>query len=566
MRALARELGVPPMTIYHYAPSREYLHALVVDDILSEIRVPGTNEGDWEERLRRLLHDARRVFAEHPGVSAHFGDGGSDEGARLADGVLTILADGGFSPQSAVVCFTTLFTFMTGQIDLDAMSHFVAHSVATATLDNVTRSATLLARGALRARLRRCHGGAEEDASSAVKDERQEPRRKPADRVCWQSGYPGIDMQVRDVTFDWADLSAVPEAVSVVGSQRNSRHRSRDADWFSRRAAGDLRPQRSCLEVGQGLASPRDTASPWCGRATRSCLWVSDPGFVFEVGPDDGDEEWSAVFGRGVHVASRPPRVVKMTLDGEILVDLPIPPREPESPPGMMGDYCPCGTAIDEERFGGNGDIWVADGYGSSLVHRFDSQGNHRSTLTGEEGADASSAPTPFSSIGEAARPRNSTSPTGRTAVFRFTTWTDKYLRTFGDAFSEQPKRVRRMGRPACRLPSCTHDSQWLTLMDNFIGYVGATDSARTGTGWPERPGWPNVVSSVGRVERAHPPTERIQLSTLTGCGRRWQPLRFGMAHRWPLHQTHDRRVAEAIDGSRGFSLTRRSRCGRARR
>jgi TetR/AcrR family tetracycline transcriptional repressor len=142
MRALARELGVPPMTIYHYAPSREYLHSLVVDDILSEIRVPGPKEGDWEERLRTLLHDARRVFAEHPGVSAHFGDGGSREGARLADGVLTILADGGFSPQSAVVCFTTLFTFMTGQIDLDAMSHFVAPSVATATLENVTRSAS----------------------------------------------------------------------------------------------------------------------------------------------------------------------------------------------------------------------------------------------------------------------------------------------------------------------------------------------------------------------------------------------------------------------------------------
>ena len=56
--------------------------------------------------------------------------------------MLTILADGGFSPEGAVVCFTTLFTFMTGQIDLDAMSHFVAHSVATATLENVTRSAS----------------------------------------------------------------------------------------------------------------------------------------------------------------------------------------------------------------------------------------------------------------------------------------------------------------------------------------------------------------------------------------------------------------------------------------
>jgi AcrR family transcriptional regulator len=140
MRALARELGVPPMTIYHYAPSREHLHALVVDHILSEIRVPKTDEGNWEERLRKLLHDARRVFAEHPGVSAHFGDGGSAEGARLAEGVLSLLAEAGFSPGHAVVCFATIFTFMTGQIDLDAMSHFVRQSVQVATLDNVTRS------------------------------------------------------------------------------------------------------------------------------------------------------------------------------------------------------------------------------------------------------------------------------------------------------------------------------------------------------------------------------------------------------------------------------------------
>jgi TetR/AcrR family transcriptional regulator, tetracycline repressor protein len=140
MRALARELGVPPMTIYHYAPSREYLHALVVDDILNEIRVPRPHEGTWEDRLRKLHSDARRVFAAHPGVSAHLGDGGSRQGARLGDGVLEILAEGGFDAEARVVCFATLFTFMTGQIDLDAMAYFVADGTA-ATLDNVTRSA-----------------------------------------------------------------------------------------------------------------------------------------------------------------------------------------------------------------------------------------------------------------------------------------------------------------------------------------------------------------------------------------------------------------------------------------
>lgn len=139
MRALARELDVPPMTIYHYVPSREYLHALVIDHILSEIRVPGPDEGTWEDRLRKLHSDARRVFAAHPGVAAHLGDGGSREGARLADGVLTLLGEGGFDSDAAVVCSATLFTFMTGQIDLDAMAYFAAVGTSTATLDNVTQ-------------------------------------------------------------------------------------------------------------------------------------------------------------------------------------------------------------------------------------------------------------------------------------------------------------------------------------------------------------------------------------------------------------------------------------------
>jgi hypothetical protein len=71
---------------------------------------------------------------------------------------------------------------------------------------------------------------------------------------------------------------------------------------------------------------------------------------------------------------------------GQIRAELPVPPMDAAAAPGVMGAYCPCGSAVDEERFGGSGDIWVADGYGSSLVHRFDKQGHHLSALTGEEG------------------------------------------------------------------------------------------------------------------------------------------------------------------------------------
>jgi len=140
MRALARELGVPPMTIYHYVSNKEALQELVVNHILRQIRVPGPDEGTWEERLRQLEREARRVFADHPGVSTQLGDVGSAEGTRLAEGVLAILHDGGFGPEAAVLCFATLYTFMTGQIDLDAMPDAIVSGSPKRTLEGVTHS------------------------------------------------------------------------------------------------------------------------------------------------------------------------------------------------------------------------------------------------------------------------------------------------------------------------------------------------------------------------------------------------------------------------------------------
>jgi hypothetical protein len=79
------------------------------------------------------------VFAAHSGVSAHLGDRGSVESTRLAEGVLAILRDGGFSPEATVLCFAALYTFMTGQIDLDAMADAIAGGTPGATLEGVTR-------------------------------------------------------------------------------------------------------------------------------------------------------------------------------------------------------------------------------------------------------------------------------------------------------------------------------------------------------------------------------------------------------------------------------------------
>ena len=350
-------------------------------------------------------------------------------------------------------------------------------------------------------------------------------------------------MHIHDVTFDWADLSSVPEAVNswahngivvtaageVIGFHGGHLVTVNRNGQVSRSVSTDL-------TEGHGITLVRE--------GNEEFLWVSDPGFVFEVGSDDGDEEWAPVFGKGVHVEPRPPRVVKMTLEGKIVAELPIPTRGPGSPPGMMGDYCPCGAAVDEERLGGTGDIWVADGYGSSLVHRFDERGNVQLTLSGEEGGgrflcphavfiDRRDGKTPELYIADREN--------RRVQVYDLE---GHYRRTFGEGSLNSPSgfavvdNMLVVAELYARL--ALFDAE-----DAFVDYIGASQEARTGIGWPERPGWPNALDRTGRVQRADtPPTVQFNSPSLT-CGRRgWQPLRLRMAHRGSLHQNHFRVIA----------------------
>lgn len=74
--------------------------------------------------------------------------------------------------------------------------------------------------------------------------------------------------------------------------------------------------------------------------------------------------------------------VSKLTLDGQTVLSLDRAPH----PIYETRKYIPTWVAVNEERFGGNGDIWVADGYGSFYVHRYDKSGAYVSSINGEEG------------------------------------------------------------------------------------------------------------------------------------------------------------------------------------
>ena len=75
-------------------------------------------------------------------------------------------------------------------------------------------------------------------------------------------------------------------------------------------------------------------------------------------------------------------QVVKKTLDGETVMTL----DKPDVPAYRDGDYMPTWVAVNEERHGGDGDVWVADGYGDSQLHRFDRAGGYLRSIDGEEG------------------------------------------------------------------------------------------------------------------------------------------------------------------------------------
>ncbi len=343
---------------------------------------------------------------------------------------------------------------------------------------------------------------------------------------------------VHEVTADWTDLSTVPGIGSswahsglVVTSGREiiGFHAGQlvafDQDGQVRRVVAPG------LNEGHGITLVREGDDEF--------LWICDPGFVFARRDDDGDEALAPLFGKGLHRQSHEPRVVKVTLAGEIRAKLPLPPIDPAHAPGPMGAYCPTGTAVDEERFGGNGDVWVADGYGSSLVHRFDQAGRHVSTLSGEEGAGRFNCPHAVFIArrdGKAPELYIADRSNKRVQVYSLD---GRHLRTIGESFCISPSGFARWG-DVLVVAELFSRLAVLDPDDNLIGYLGAAPNATQQQDWPERPGWPNALTADGRAEA--PP--------LT------QPDRFNSPHSVAVDAEGNLYVSEWLIGGRYTKLT----------
>jgi AcrR family transcriptional regulator len=65
IRSLAHELGVKPMSVYHYVANKDEIIDGIVDLVFSEIELPSI-DGDWRSEMHRRGISARRVLRKHP--------------------------------------------------------------------------------------------------------------------------------------------------------------------------------------------------------------------------------------------------------------------------------------------------------------------------------------------------------------------------------------------------------------------------------------------------------------------------------------------------------------------
>ena len=65
IRSLAQELGVKPMSVYHYVANKDEIIDGIVDLVFSEIELPSIG-GEWRSEMRRRGISARRVLRCHP--------------------------------------------------------------------------------------------------------------------------------------------------------------------------------------------------------------------------------------------------------------------------------------------------------------------------------------------------------------------------------------------------------------------------------------------------------------------------------------------------------------------
>ena len=222
-------------------------------------------------------------------------------------------------------------------------------------------------------------------------------------------------------------------------------------------------------------------------------------------------------------------RVVKFSLEGRALSQLQRPPL-----PVYEGTrFSPTAVAVNEEVQGGNGDVWVADGYGAYLVHRFDREGDYLSSLSGEEAAGRFDCPHGIFIDRRKTEPELYVADrsNGRFQVYDLE---GRFKRVLGTEFLTTPSAmvtyddVMVVAELRARLTL-------LDVEDRLLGYLGDNEAVSY------LDGWPNTLDDEGQIV----PSDRLE------------PGKFNSPHGLGVDREGNLYVSEWLIGGRYIKLAR---------
>lgn len=198
-------------------------------------------------------------------------------------------------------------------------------------------------------------------------------------------------------------------------------------------------------------------------------VWITDNG-----AKADPSRNYQEVEQRG--------QVIQLSKQGEVRARLPEPPLD------IYHDrhHAPTSIAVFQASSGGNGDIWVADGYGQSRVHCFDRKGNYKKSLTGAEGSAGEFATPHAVHISERGAEPELYISDRRNDRIQVYDLDGNFKRAFGQEFLMRPGGFAAVG-------------EWLVIAelkarltvidakDRLVVHIGANKAVCEREGWPNR-------------------------------------------------------------------------------
>ncbi len=243
-------------------------------------------------------------------------------------------------------------------------------------------------------------------------------------------------------------------------------------------------------------------------------IWIADNGAKRE---SKNSYEYPPGFG------SKSGRVFKCIFGGEEILELDFPKHSAYK----ENRYSPTSVAVDEISQGGSGDIWVSDGYGANLVHRYSNDGEYKHTIDGSSGAGHFNCPhgifidrrrdVPELYVADRAN--------SRVQVFDLE---GRFIRSFGSDFLTTPSGFSTYNKIMI-IAELNSRLVVIDEADNFVEYLFMDEKA------PNYLGWPNEQTANGTLSRP---------STLG-------PLKFNSPHGITVDSRGNIYIAEWLIGGR---------------